>query len=407
MKNKKILLLILILCLLLRLVWIFVLSPIELTDDPKAYDSIAKSMVQGEGYHEEGKRAFRPPGYPYFLAALYSVFGAHPLPVRLVQAILALITCLIIFLLGKKLGGERTGLWAAGFFAVYPQFIRYSGNLYVETLFILLFLSALVSLFDAVQKPSFSRSMMAGFLLGLSALVREIALFMILPILLWALLTKKDSSEKTQRRKGLITLVVFFVLTISPWTLRNYLLFHSFIPISTNGGFNFYMGNNPQATGEYNSDIDTKIKWPFPLSSETPEELLSLEVEAAKTGYKKGINFIIQNPAHFFQLALKKFAVLWRPPTYNLNLRENFNETIFRILWLISYLVLLILAFPGMWISLKKFGREWTLFHLLIFSVTGVHMLVFSATRYRLPLIPLLMIFAALTIDSARTRRHQ
>ncbi len=406
MDNKRILLVILILCLLLRLVWVFVFTPLELTDDPKAYDTIAKGLVQGEGYHEGGKRAFRPPGYPYFLAALYSLFGAHPLSVTLVQTVLAVITCLLIFLLGNRLASERTGLWAAGFFAVYPQFIRYPGNLYVETLFIFLFLYAMVFLFDLVKQPSYPKSIIAGILLGLSALVREVTLFLILPILLWAILVMKSYPDKKQWRKELCVFVMFFVLTILPWTLRNYFLFHSFVPISTNGGFNFYIGNNPQATGEYNSEAAAKLKWPFHLGNETPEELLKLEIEEPKTGYKKGINFIIKNPDQFFQLALKKFVFLWRPPTYKLNIRENFNETIFRILWLINYLVLLIFALPGIWISIKKFGREWILFLMILFSVTGLHMLMYSATRYRLPWIPFLMIFAASAMDSAWTHRH-
>jgi len=404
MDNKKILLLILILCFILRLVWIFVFSPIELTDDPKVYDSIAKGLVQGEGYHVAEKRAFFPPGYPYFLAVFYSIFGFHIFPVQLVQTVLAAITCLLIFFLGKKLANERTGLCAAGLFAVYPQFIRYPGNLYVETLFIFLFLLALVFLFDIGQKPSYLKPVTAGFILGLSALVREISLFMLFPIILWAILMMKGSSEKGQWGKRLSVFVVFFALTISPWTLRNYYLFHSFIPISTNGGFNFYLGNNPQATGEYNYESDAKIKWPHPLNNESPEELLLLEVEAARIGYKKGINYILHNPDHFFRLALKKFVLLWRPPTYNLNLRKNFIETIYRIIWLVNYLLILLLAIPGLWISVKSFGREWILFPLLLFSVTGIHMLMYSATRYRLPWIPMLMILAALTIDRVWTR---
>ncbi len=406
MDNKKILLLILLLCLLLRLVWIFVFTPLELTDDPRAYDTIAKGLVQGEGYHEEGKRAFRPPGYPYFLASLYTIFGAFTLPVRLVQTVMAVITCLIIFFLGKKFANERTGLWAAGFFAVYPQCIRYPGNLYVETLFIFLFLYAMVFLFDVVKLPSYTKSIIAGILLGLSALVREVTLILILPILLWAILVINSYSEKKQLRKRLSVFVMFFVLTISPWTLRNYFLFQSFIPISTSGGFNFYLGNNPQATGQYNSESDIEIKWPYSLSNESRDELLRLELEAAKKGYTDGINFIVHNPGQFFRLALKKFVLLWQPPTYKLNIREAFNETIFRIFWLINYLVLLILAPFGIWISIKKFGKEWILFLMILFSVTGLHMLMYSATRYRLPWIPFLMIFAALAMDSVWARRR-
>jgi len=133
---------------------------------------------------------------------------------------------------------------------------------------------------------------------------------------------------------------------------------------------------------------------------------LTLEIEAARTGYKKGINFILKNPDQFFLLALKKFIILWRPPTYNLKFQENFNETVFRILWLVNYLALLILAIPGMWISIKKFGKKWSLFHLILLSVTGLHMLVFSDTRYRLPWIPFLMLFAALTLDSFWIRKR-
>jgi len=407
MENKKILLLILILCLLLRIVWIFVFSPIELTDDPKAYDSIAKGLVQGEGYHEEGKRAFRPPGYPYFLAALYSIFGAHPLPVKLVQAVLGVFTCLIIFLLGKRFANERTGLWAAGFFAVYPQFIRYPGGLYAETLFIVLLFLAILILFVFTEKPTYSRSILAGILMGFAALTREVAFLMLFPIAFWMFFFIKNSVIRKTYLIKLSTFFIFFILTICPWTLRNYFVFHEFVLFSTSGGFNFYIGNNPEATGEYDSDLDTKIKWPMSIKDKSQEELLALEIEASKSGYKQGMNFIINNPTKFLKLSLKKLFLFWRPPYYNLKFPKNIKETPFRIAWLINYSILMLLAIPGIVMSIKMFGSKSYLFHFLLLSVTGLHMLVYTATRYRLPLIPILMIFAALTIDTAWTHIRQ
>ena len=82
--------------------------------------------------------AARPPLYPLFVSANYSVFGGRPLVGRVIQACLGCLTCWVAFQLGRKTLGRRTGLVAAGLCAVHPAFVFYAGILISDTLFIFL-----------------------------------------------------------------------------------------------------------------------------------------------------------------------------------------------------------------------------------------------------------------------------
>jgi len=169
---------------LVRLLWIFMFSPVELVGDCLGYHTRATALLLEEGSRPADKAAYVPPLYSLFLAGIYKIFGIVPMAAKLIQAILSTLTCWLMFTLGRQLIHKNAGLWAAAGYAFYPQFIRYTGELWTETLFLFLFIATFVYLFKGIggEKRSLAA---AGVLLGASALTREIAFLFLAPASLW------------------------------------------------------------------------------------------------------------------------------------------------------------------------------------------------------------------------------
>jgi 4-amino-4-deoxy-L-arabinose transferase-like glycosyltransferase len=377
------------------------LTPAEkvLASDPGAYDEAALSILRGDGYRNDIFYAYRPPGYSFFLAGIYVIFGHSYLVVKLVQIVLSALTGWLIYLLMKRLHAERSALLAAAFFALYPPFVKYTSLLWSETLFIFLVVAFMYFLFKSQEAFRPLAGLAAGFFLGAASLTREAAIYFLIPAAFWFLidLPGPDRFRLFLRRFGPVLLAT--VVVISPWAIRNYRLFRSFIPVSTNGGINFYIGNNTQATGKYYSGYPPRTTLPAEVRGSSKEKYLALELEIQRNSYKEGLRFIRQNPGFFARLTLKKFFFFWRPPLSGLNFSRNSQESFYRLLWLIFYLAVLVLALPGLVLALKIFKKHWLLLHLWIILVTGVHIFTFVDARFQLPIIPFLMMFAAFMLD--------
>ena len=112
-ENRKLLIGILLVALALRIGSLVFFQP-PLTSDDKDYDAIARSIAHGGGYALDNKpTAFRAPGYPLLLAVSYAVLGDLQTPIRMLQVIADLFSCLLVFSIGKKAFTEKVGLAAA------------------------------------------------------------------------------------------------------------------------------------------------------------------------------------------------------------------------------------------------------------------------------------------------------
>jgi 4-amino-4-deoxy-L-arabinose transferase-like glycosyltransferase len=407
-KWKILVLSVMAVALLLRLVWTLKYSPTELSADPYYYDQTATGIVLGEGYHNGSLAAYRPPGYPYFLAAIYHIFGHDHLAVKIIQVLLSMVSCFLAYALVKRVLDRSAAALSACVMALYPQFVRYPGELWSETLFICLFLCALLFLFRFRHSTSLRDGVASGVLLGLTALVREVALYFIVPVALWLYLSTRGPGRAATAIRRIGVVVAAMVLTVCPWTIRNYVVFGKLVPISTNGGVNFFMGNNAGATGEFGWAVPRGTVWPnspegqTALATRTPREVHALELEIQRKGYRQGLEFIWSNPTRTAAMWLKKLAVMWRPPYYSIDVKDLSAKTAFRLVWLVFYSTLLLAAIPGMVLALKEDGRKWCLLHLWLAQITAIHIATYSGTRYRLPMIPVFAVFAALTVHAIR-----
>src|SRR5208283_967567 len=140
--NRKFIFGIIVVAAILRIGTVAFFHPPLISDD-KDYDAIARSLVHGDGFTLDGHpTAYRLPGYPLLLAASYAVFGDSKTPMRILQIIADVISCLLLFSIGKKLFSEKVGLLAAAILALFPIQVLYVSHLMTETIFtaILLFI---------------------------------------------------------------------------------------------------------------------------------------------------------------------------------------------------------------------------------------------------------------------------
>ena len=160
------LLLILGLALALRAGFGLAQSGLMASTDERHWDRIATSFWQ-EGLLAERAGTYRPPLYPLLIATTYKVCGHRPDAVRLWQALLGTATCGLLFAVGRRLGGTRVGLIAAGLAAAYPLFIFFAGILMAETLLVFLTVAVLLMVLRFEEEASAPRACALGLALGL------------------------------------------------------------------------------------------------------------------------------------------------------------------------------------------------------------------------------------------------
>src|SRR6266498_2942074 len=239
--NKQLLILILAAAILIRIPaalymgnHITVLPGIQ---DQVSYDALARGLLDGRGYSfPRNWYPFTPANtptahwsfiYPLYLAGIYAITGYHPLVARILQGSLggALITFLV-YLIGRRVVKEDTGLVAAGLAAVYGYFIYYNVALMTETFFIILVLLTLYLGLELKENPTLIRWVGLGFSLGLATLLRQTILLFVPFLLLWLFWELRKDGV----RWWYFTVpVVVLVFLIAPWTLRNYRVYQKFL----------------------------------------------------------------------------------------------------------------------------------------------------------------------------------
>lgn len=358
-----------------------------LNGDAVSYQAMAVNLCLGRGISETSPEispaqpsSSRVPLYPIFQASIYCVFGVNHVLLRIAQAILGTIACLLIYRLGVLAWNWQVGLTAAGFAAIYQPFIHYyyyggPGSLFPEyflsfvlVCFGLAFLAALRS-HRAWWWPA------SGALLGLAALTRpEVAPFLIFALLLivWH---EAPRYKAALLHGGLVAAAMLVVL--SPWMVRNYYVHGRFVALATMGGRNFYLGNNAGGRGHIGEDL-------------TPADELRLgalpEAQRDREYYRLGVEFWRRHPGSLPKLFAKKLLTLMA--VYNEDVRVLFNA---------FYSFMLPFALLGVLLALRR-GRANTLpllFVALLVHYLVIAMLFFGEPRYRYGIEAFLILLAA------------
>ena len=236
--------LVLLAALAIRLAFVLATPGYELVHDARDYDRHAASIAAGDGYAPSLGRptAFRPPGYPYLLAGVYKLAGVDTrldpdgiLAARLTGVLLGTLTVALIGVLAAQLWDRRAALVAMALAAVYVPLILVGAAVMSETLFVTLLLATLVAgMAHRRSRHRYRWALFAGVLAGLAILTRANAAVLLLPL---GLAVWDARPRFTLRALGPpAALVVTAILVVTPWTVRNQVVFGTFVPVSTQVG---------------------------------------------------------------------------------------------------------------------------------------------------------------------------
>ncbi len=224
----------------LRLAWIGSVTTIPIADYA-GYDLVAVHLARGDVQLEGGVSWSQyPPGYPLLLAGVYLFAGWSHLAAKLANALCALLAVGFTYLCGRAIWSPRLGLSAAWLLALFPGHVFYSALLASENLFVPLLMATTWLL---VSCRSWQGAALTGVLSGWATLTRPQALYM--PAIAFAILAlRRDGWVKWVSFCAVLCLAM--ALTMSPWWLRNYLIFHTFVPTTTHLWASLYEGG-PEA----------------------------------------------------------------------------------------------------------------------------------------------------------------
>ena len=418
------------------------------TADQVSYHTLAMRVLEGHGFTFGQTwwpltRAGEPTAhwsylYTLYLVALYAVFGPHPLVARLVQAIIVgglhpyLVYRLAeaLFLKrsatqeGKEIqGGQATPLLAAGITAVYGYFVYYAGTLMTEPFYITAILAVLYLAVIVVErivisdkpgsvKREWKWGMGLGIALAATILLRQLFLLFIPFLILWMIISSFWRKAVHRLFISLLIAMTMVMLTISPFTVYNYLRFGRFVLLNTNAGFAFFWSNHPI----YGIHFVAILPREGPSYQELiPSELRELNEAALDQALlREGMRFIVEDPRRYALLSLSRvteYFKFW--PSRQSGLISNITRVS-------SFGLFLPWMLYGLWRSRTCFhhpshsppasrmvhlSSPIVLAYLFLTIYTGIHLLSWALIRYRLPVDAVLILFAAYGLADVFARK--
>ena len=423
----------------LRLVYLQQVSTIpffsRLVGDAQAYDEWAGTLAAGNWWGDDA--FYQAPLYPYFLAVLKTAFGQGPFAARLVQAALGAGACGLLALAGAAFFSRRAGLWAGAILAVYPPALFFDGLIQKTSLGQFLGAALLALVAWTQTRPRLAGIVGVGLVAGLFALTRENALALVPILVVWAVWVagcdiagpRGRSSGAEPALSGLgrrlwlrragwtLAFLAGLAVVLVPVGLRNWRLGGGFALTTVQMGPNFFIGNNPDATGRYRPLVEGHETPEFEradatrLAEEAAGRTLSPQ-EVSDFWMRRAWQYIRSEPLDWLKLLATKTLLV-------LNAYEIADAESFYIYgqwsWLLGVLsgfvhfgVLLPLAAAGVVFTLADRRGLWVLYAVALVTIVSVAAFYVFA-RYRYPLVPVAVLFAgagvACVIERLRAQR--
>lgn len=302
-----------LLALVLRVIHVFAMRDNPLFERPimdaLMHDRWARGLL--EGTWPGDAPFFRAPLYPYLLGGLYALFDAQRLPVQLVHALISALGAGWAALTARHLWGRTAG-WAAGvLYALLWTSIYFAAELLIVTVPVTLNLLATALLTWPSGPGTRRRRLGAGLALGLSAIARP-NILVVVPVVLWFVRTPGDRGA-TLRAWALV--LAGLMAPILPVTLHNAVRGHDAVLIASQGGVNFYIGNNPDSDGRTAIVPGTRPTWQGGFDDavamaerDAGRELSPSEVD--RWFLKRGLAYWIEEPADALRLYGTKLRLL-------------------------------------------------------------------------------------------------
>jgi 4-amino-4-deoxy-L-arabinose transferase-like glycosyltransferase len=387
----------------------------SLGGDELEYDTLARGLLNNHAYSGHPgfspllysatpyePTAFRSPGLPFVLAAIYRTTGGSHMAARLFLAAISALGAVLVALIARRIHRLKSlSLLAGVVWALWPAGLYYSGThsmtLSTEALAVPLLLLALLALITSLQRASMRALFAAGVLLGLAALTRSNLVLMLPFALLWLPVAWTRRWGGRPAVSACLVLTFAFALTVVPWMTRNYSKLGVFTIATQREPL--YLGNNAWARGSYDGRIE-----PDPFHPVIPQHVLMLEkypgfldlseTKKASLYKKEAIRYALDNKARMLWLTWRKLLIFFLP-IHEVRGTHGYS-------W--AYATIAPFALVGAVRAVRKRRMELLLLLAPFGVVLATSVLVLAMPRYRYPGEPGLIILAAYGLTALLAR---
>ncbi|MCK4857350.1 MAG: tetratricopeptide repeat protein [candidate division Zixibacteria bacterium] len=370
--------------------------------DPGYYHKLALAIAGGNIIGSEV--FFKAPLYPYFLAAIYALFGESIFIARLIQIILGSFSCVLIYLLARHFYASKIAVTAGIIAALYGPLIMFDSELLIPVLVIFLNLLSILLLLKYEDSGNKWTLFISALILGLSGLARPNVLILVPGVIFW--LYRYCRKSKPQWKKSALLYVVGVVIMLVPLVARNYAVSGQLVLFGNYGGYNFLIGNNAQADGKTailpgtSPDFQQGYLDAVKIANRISGRNLSTG-ELGWVWFKLGFDFISSNPLAWLGLESKKLVYLISafelPNNRHICFFAARSPVLKALLWdkyvSLPFGILLPLALVA--VAARQVRRDQFPLYFFVIAYSLSILLFFVTSRFRLPVIPIMIIWGA------------
>ena len=371
--------------------------PISLTSDSGYYYIWGREIAAGDIL---GNSVFQKwPLYAYLLGFVFKFISSSISIIYAGQLLLGVLNCVLVFLIAKKFFGSGAGFIAGLLSATYGIFIFYEGLLIYSSLSIFLNSLWFLIFLHIKDRLGLARLFWLGIFLGVCTVTQANVILLGFMCVFWVIYKEKMRPGVALKNLSFFFAGVACILAVV--ASRNYLVERRFTLLTGNTGLNFFVGNNPQAGGLF---LVPEFLTPTAKGMlDESASIVRLEAgpqvktkEISEFWFEKTVDFIKDNPIVFTKLTLKKLLYLASPNEFIFESEWGYlRDSVGILKFLFTDLTLIMpFAFLGFFVNLKRW-RSTIYLYLGIVSFSLSILLFFMQTKFRLVLVPFLIIFAS------------
>lgn len=375
------------------------------------YWPMAEGLLDGKGFslcyplyfplcsEQNNATAMREPLPVVLFAGVAAITGRSLQAALVLQLIAHLAIVLLLYRWVRSFASERWALIAATVWALYPPSLQTVPQLSGDLIGTALFLAAAIATQRARDKGRAGAWAAVGVLLGLAVLCRSVLIITVLP---WAILAWRSAAGGQRRsRLAAAALVGCLALVVSPWVVRNAVVFHRFWPGTSMNGYNLFRNNYQVRDGQpphYVAATEAQDMMNALLGRRTDLRGNENEAEMDRVYMEEGRKALAANPMGYVTLSLYRFIPLWT----NWGVPQQYGRpvTLFDHAMLWQQLLLLVLLIFGAW---RAGPVAWPWLAAIVLQVLA-YMAVVAQVRYLLPVMPLVIGMAVWGLSGGRSK---
>lgn len=367
-----------------------------------AFGLVARSLVSGHGFGnvfaETGPTAVVAPVYAYILAGIFKIFGVETRASILValslNSLFSAVTCIPVFLLAKQAFGERVAKWAGWGWVFSPYGVYYGADWAWSTCLLTLQLTCLFLYAWRLEKSCRRGEwLLFGALCGVTALTEPVSMA-VLPLLgLWTFYRYYRQGHRW--KQPMFAAAFAGVLTLAPWLVRDYVVFHHFIPIRSGVGLEFYMGNTGYSTRWVNSALH-----PNHSDAELSEYERVGEIAYMDHKMQQAKQYVSEHPGWYVKMTLRRIVYMWTG--YWSFAREYLKEEPLDPPNILVNTTMTVLGLLGLRRVLQRDYGLGVRFAIVLIFFPLAYYFTHPETYYFRPVDPLIVVLAAVAIAGGR-----